>query len=100
MTRTGARDFKRHIRALGEKRRVTAAQGQTSAGQSHFGPAVNPARHQSLGRRLGKPRKVARTAVEINLAPIIRVNQTHIPEFRPLVEIRHAGRDQFDRKLR
>lgn len=95
-----ARGIERLIGAGGKERRVCAPESQQFASDEQLDPAVLPVAEQICsGRWCGERGELVLALFVIDRAAIIRIDQTEIPEFRPLINIRHARDRQFEHQI-
>ena len=101
-----ARDGERLVAALGEQRGTLGAEPQQRRDERELDPPALPRREHGAQRRRAVGGECGCHFVqqpcaqrEIDRATVVRVDQAEVPQLRALVEIRHAGRGQFQRRL-
>ena len=84
-----------------EIRRARAPQRQARASIIHsFGRPESQSASASAAVSARQRRSSCRAQLEIDRPPVVRVDQTQIPQFGALIEVRNARRDQLDERLR
>src|SRR6266581_3302265 len=67
--------------------------------QKHFDAAIRPTSHQFVGSRYRQCFENFATSFVIDRPPVVRVDQTAIPNLVALINVRHTRQSQLEERL-